>query len=398
MASVAVRPFQLSLLLAALLFGGSDARCQDAPKASATRSSAPLAFSDQKGWLGADDAYSIPLGNGQSLWLFGDTFIGEKPDSLRTAKSGFIRNSVGITTCSGEKCSIEYFWAHMKGPKPDSLFAAPGTDWYWPLDGFIYNGTLYIALMQMHAEGSGAMGFAFSGTQMAVIHNYTETPDRWAVEYKPLNTGPNAVPGVSILIRQGPNRNPDPENPKGASYAYFFTLVQGTTPGAQHLGLLRIALDKLGAAARPAGSAWEYLKSSGDWGEWPKTDTLLPSDHAAMLTPGATEMSVRYHETTKQWIAVYPDPGMKKADYALSNSMTHGWQAPKTLFAYPEVETTNANYTPNVFCYAAKEHVELEHDGELMFTYACNSFKEEELFDKTKLYRPMPVTVPLPKM
>jgi hypothetical protein len=222
-------------------------------------------------------------------------------------------------------------------------------------------------------------------------------PDQWTIEYEPLNTGPNAVPGVAILVGQGPKGNPDPENAHGASYAYFFTLVQGATPEGQHLGLLRIALDKLPDSARPAGSAWEYLKSNGNWGEWPKTDTILPGDHAVVLTPGATEMSVRYHQTTKQWIAVYPDSRLKKADYALSNSMTHGWQTPKTLFAYPEMEPANANYTPNVFCYAAKEHVELEHHGELLFTYACNSRKEEELFDKTKLYRPMPVTLPLPK-
>jgi uncharacterized protein DUF4185 len=398
MASVAVRQLQLAVLVGALLFGGTEERCQEAQKAPSSRRAALLAFPDQKRWLGADDAYSIPLGNGRSLWLFGDTFIGEKPESVRTAKAGFIRNSVGLTTCSGEKCSVEYFWAHMESAKPDSMFSAPGSDWFWPMDGFVYKGTLYIVLMQMHAEGTGAMGFAFSGTQMAVIHNYVASPEQWTIEYKPLNTGPNAVPGVSILVRQGPNGNPDPENPKGASYAYFFTLAQSASPATQHLGLLRIALDKLGDAARPAASAWEYLKSNGSWTGWPNTDTVLPGDHAVVLTPGATEMSVRYHESTKQWIAVYPDSGLKKASYALSNSMTHGWQAPKTLFAYPEVERSNANYTPNVFCYAAKEHVELEHDGELLFTYACNSYKEEELFEKTRLYRPMVVTAPVPKM
>jgi hypothetical protein len=241
------------------------------------------------------------------------------------------------------------------------------------------------------------MGFAFSGVQMAVIPNYTQPPDQWKIDYAPLNTGASAVPGVSIVVRQGVNGNPNPADPQGANYAYFFTLVQGVTPAAQHLGLLRIALAKLGDAARPAGSAWEYLKADASWGAWPKTDTALPADHAAVLTPGATEMSLRYHEATQQWIAVYPDAGLKKADYALSDSMLHGWQAPKTLFAYPEMEATNANHTTNVFCYAAKEHVELEREGQLLFTYACNSYKEEELFAKTKLYRPMPVTVPLPQ-
>jgi hypothetical protein len=397
MESAAACKLWLSLWIPVLLAGGIAARGQTAGQAAAPFAAEHLAFPDENQWLGADDAYSIPLGRGRSLWLFGDTFIGEKPDSVRTAKSGFLRNSVGITTCSDKKCSIEYFWAHMKGAKPDSFFAAPGADWYWPLDGFIYNGTLYVALMQMHADGTGAMGFAFSGTQMAVIQNYTQPPGEWKIEYQPLNTGPNAVPGVSIVVKHGPNGNPNPADPSGASYVYFFTLVQGAAPATQHLALLRIALAKLGDAARPAGSAWEYLKADESWGAWPKTDTALPADHAVVLTPGASEMSVRYHAATKEWIAVYPDAGLKKADYALSDSMMHGWQTAKTLVAYPEMEPENANYTTNVFCYAAKEHVELEGEGQLVFTYACNSYKEEELFDKPKLYRPMRVTVPLPK-
>jgi len=38
------------------------------------------------------------------------------------------------------------------------------------MDGFVYNGTLYLALMQMHATGSGgAFGFAYSGAQWQVF-------------------------------------------------------------------------------------------------------------------------------------------------------------------------------------------------------------------------------------
>ena len=41
-------------------------------------------------------------------------------------------------------------------------FLAPGSDWRWPMDGFVYNGTFYLALMPLHAAGSvGAFGFAY---------------------------------------------------------------------------------------------------------------------------------------------------------------------------------------------------------------------------------------------
>lgn len=390
------RIVEILFLAGAFLCTGAVVCAQQTKGAHAIESRGELTFPDQKSWLGADDAYSIPLENGRSLWLFGDTFIGATPTSVRTAKSGFIRNSIGISTCAAGKCTLEYFWAKMNTDKPDSMFAIPGTDWLWPMDGFIYQGTLYITLMQMHAEGSGAMGFAFSGTQLAIIPNYQAPPDQWKIHYQQLNVGGSAVPGVSIVLKQGPGGNPDPKNPHGMDYVYVFTLVQGDTPAVQHLGLLRFPLNLLKATERTGNSAWEYLRANQTWAKWGDGEKILPSDHAVLLKPGATEMSVRYHESTKQWIAVYPAPGLKPAEYALSDAMTHGWQPGRTLYAYPEMQSSHPNYTKNVFCYAAKEHVEFEKEGQLVFTYACNSFQESELFDKTQLYHPVVVSQPLP--
>jgi hypothetical protein len=393
-----LRLTNVGFLAGIFLFSSLGSLAQQAATTQSISSRGEISFPDQKRWLGADDAYSIPLEDGRSLWLFGDTFIGAMPESPRTAKSAFIRNSIGISTCSAGKCTIEYFWANMNSDKPDSMFSVPGTDWFWPMDGFVYKGTLYITMMQMHAvKDGGPMGFDFSGTTVAIIPNYTAPPDQWKISYKSLNVGGKALPGVSIILGQGKGGNPDPENPNGANFLYVFTLVQGDKPMSQHLGLLRLPLTQLNAIARPGGAAWEYLRANSTWAKWADAEKVLPNDHANVLQPGATEMSVRYHDSTKQWIAVYPSFGMKTAEYAVSDSMTHGWQPGKTLYTYPEAQPTHPNYTKNVFCYAAKEHVELEAEGQLVFTYACNSFQESELFDKTQLYRPIVVTKPLPK-
>jgi hypothetical protein len=262
------------------------------------------------------------------------------------------------------------------------------------MDGFVYNGTLYLALMQMHATGSGgAFGFAYSGAQLASIANYTAPPSQWSVTYQNLNTGENAVPGATIVVAQGPNGNPDPLNPQGASYAYFFTLVP-VNNSSPYMALLRLPLSQLNVAARPGNTAWEYLKSNTTWGVWP--DTLLPADHAAVINPGATEMTVRYHTSTNQWIAIYPIGLDNKAHYSLSSSLTGPWGQPEDLYSYPEMQAGNANYTANVFCYAAKEHVELEATGQVFVTYACNSVQASDLTNNMNLYRPVVVIRALP--
>jgi len=198
-------------------------------------------------------------------------------------------------------------------------------------------------------------------------------------------------------VRQGPGGNPDPKNPHGADYAYFFTLARSAGGAQQHLGLTRIALNQLSNAARPGSTIWEYLRSDQSWAAWNSTEMALPKNSAVLLRPGATEMTVRYHEATKQWLAVYPIAFQRDAQYALSDSITRGWKSSKSLYQYPEMNSSNANYTPHVFCYAVKEHVEFEKPGQLVFSYACNSTEEKDVLKDPYLYHPIVVTQPFPK-
>lgn len=107
-------------------------------------------------------------------------------------------------------------------------------------------------------------------------------------------------------------------------------------------------------------------------------------------------MTVRWHSSTNQWIAVYPSGLKNYAYYSLSSSLTSGWGSQETVYTYPEMQPGNPNYTPNVFCYAAKEHVEFETAGQLFFTYACNSTVESDVTNNMNLYHPVVVTQALP--
>ncbi|MGH9529142.1 MAG: hypothetical protein ACRD2S_04400, partial [Terriglobales bacterium] len=68
-------------LLFAILFLGS---MYGQVSAAANQSRPMPDFSYTDGWLGADDAYSIPLASSKSLWLFGDTFVGNSDTKLRS--------------------------------------------------------------------------------------------------------------------------------------------------------------------------------------------------------------------------------------------------------------------------------------------------------------------------
>lgn len=267
MAALKTRQYALIvvfLLVSALTLscGGGSPSTSSAPAPPST----PTYFPYQQGWLGADGAYSVPLGENQSLWIFGDTFIGPSDATSRAQSTGLVHNSIAISTCSGQSCAWQYYWASMGTSSAGPAFSAGTSDWFWPMDGFIYNGTLYLALMQMHSTGTGgAFGFAYSGVQLASVHNYAAPPNQWTVTYQSINTGGAAVSGVSIVVAEGPNGNPDPSNPSGANYAYFFTLIGSSSPATQYMTLLRLPLGQLSSAARPGNVSWEYLNSGLSW-------------------------------------------------------------------------------------------------------------------------------------
>lgn len=396
-AAIILSHFLLSCIL--LSCSGSHST-SSSPRAPNANCASAAYFPCQQGWLGADGAYSVPLGNGTSFWIFADTYVGPSTATSRTQSNGFIHNSIATSNCSAQSCSFQYYWSGMNTSTQGPVFSVPGssTDWFWPMDGFVYNNTLYLAFMQMHTTGSGgAFGFAYSGAQLASIPNYTAPPSQWTITYQVLNTGGNAVPGASIIVGQGANGNPDPSNPQGANYAYLFTVVPAANSSTPpYMALLRLPLTELASAARPGNVDWQYLKTDSTWGAWSDTDTSLPADNAAVINPGATEMTVRYHSSTNQWIAVYPVGLGTSAHYAISSSMTNSWGPSENLYAYPEMQSSNANYTPNVFCYAAKEHIELEASNQLFFTYACNSTQSSDLTNNMNLYRPVVVTQSLP--
>ncbi len=101
-------------------------------------------------------------------------------------------------------------------------------------------------------------------------------------------------------------------------------------------------------------------------------------------------MSVTFHPDTHKWVAVYPTPAYLSttASYSTADALEGPWTAARKLFAYPEMQPSDPRHTPHVFCYAAKEHPELETQGNLALTYACNSTKEAEIMDDMRLYRP----------
>src|SRR6266496_4592027 len=259
-------------VLVFILFMVASACGQTASPSSAAQSRSLPDFSYTQGWLGADDAYTVPITPDQSVWLFGDTFVGYKDTKRRSQSTAMARNSIGISVCEpGTECTMQYFWQKPYTAKPRSFFDT-GTDdlWYWPMDGYLGGNTLYVALMAVrnkpNAKPEDAFGFEIAGTKLATIENARAQPDKWRVHIQDL-TDSRLWAGTSIV--------PD------GKYLLWYTHVS-VAEGQGYMVVMRAPIDKM---ANPSGE-WEYLRKDNHWAKG-----LAQEDALHVIDQAISEMS-----------------------------------------------------------------------------------------------------------
>jgi hypothetical protein len=357
------------------------------------------AFPYRDGWLGADAAYSIPLSDSESVWLFGDTFVGEHGGTDRRG-AAFVHNSIGVSRCrAGGRWQIDYAWGRGPDGAPRAFLERGEPDaWWWLFDGFLHAGRLYLGLLEVErAPPSGplALPFVFTGAKLARVENPRDAPEEWRVRVLALSSGAHALPAAMVVH---------------AEHAYLFIFLD-RGDGRRPRALARIPLRALAGDARDASGALEYLALDGAW-----RPGLDAADARVLMDDTATEMSVRFHPDLGRWLAVYSHPAVdagfprtpaSDAVWLRSAERLEGpWSEPRLLFRVPELDPAyTGGHDPNTGCYAAKEHPQLGAGRRLTLTYVCNLFTGPgqdpneilgRLLVHMGLYRPIPVALDLP--
>jgi len=336
-------------------------------------------FPYTEGWLGADAAYSVSLGEGRSVWFFGDTFAGKATARTRNEATAMVRNSVGISTCAPQSaCTMRYYWGKQYTAKPRSFFDTGRDDiWYWPLDGYFDGKALYLALDEVRtrpgALKTDALGFEVTGTLWAKVSNPLEQTTAWKVETQELMRGGTML-GATIVQ-------------DGDFLLLYADVDQGQGKG--YMAVVRVPLAKLDAPVAHC----EYLAQDRQWHAG-----LPQSDALHVIEQSISEMSVRYHATLKKWVAISFGPGFLTNYMVMrtAESAVGPWSEPQKFYTVPEMIPGQPHYDRETFCYAAKEHTEFETEP-LVVTYICNSFSFSKVTKDMSIYRPQVVTAPLPR-
>jgi hypothetical protein len=332
-------------------------------------------FPFKDGWMGGDAAYSIPLDDSnRTVWLFGDTFVGSD-GIISRAGASLIGNSIAIRTSDGVQQTIDYYWQSQKSNAPDAFFASGTSEWrYWPEDGFMWNGKLYVCLNQIQNVGDGVFGFQSIGVSLASVANPGDSPPNWQVSCQRLYARTNLLTGISAVATGG--------------YAYLFTCRDDAAHKANRPVLLeRIPLDALDTNA---SASLEYLNRDNVW-----EPGLVRSDAKVIMQRGATEMTVRWHPERNCWVAVqmsteYPAHHIWRRQ---APNLEGPWSEPVSIFSVPDYRRPNRGYGAGRFFYAGKEHLEFLNvtNGVGVVTYVGNSSELSDVTADLKLYVPEPV-------
>jgi hypothetical protein len=321
-------------------------------------------------WLGADGAYSIPLGGERTLWLFGDTFVATSAANVR-GESRLVRNSVAVQTgLDPTKASIAFHW-RTEGGRPASFFAEDGDGWFWPMHGIRLDRALVVFLSRVHATPGRGLGFEADGWRLAVIDDADADPATWQPRLVTPPAGPAGIlAGQSVLLADDQ------------------VVVLAVREPGDHAGfLVRYRRAEL-AAGRVEQAEWW----AGDRG-WLPADALGGQQPTVVLTDAGPECSLHFDPGRKQFIHV-KSLGFGATTIAVSfaASVQGPWSAPRSIFRPPESDR------PKAFVYAGKAHPELSGDGALVVTYAANTLGDfATLVADTSLYFPRFVRLSLGK-
>ncbi len=355
-------------------------------------------FPLKDGWLGGDGVYSVALGDGRTLWLFGDSFIAA-PLATDRHDAALISNSAAISRCGADgRFEITYHW-QKEGGEAKALFTPPETPEnrrtsvrYWPLDGHAADGALWIFLMRVETrDPSNPLGFAVTGTDLARIANPEDDPARWKMEIQPLAREP-ALTGSAIIPRHD-----------------TLLLASPLEEGSHPVLLTRLPLPLPDQKA--AATLETLVIGERDTDQPPSWMPGLDIDTAARIIPAASsEMSLDPDPRGEGWISIHmePLPFSRRIVMREAPEPWGPWSQPTLLFEIPdqqpggnalEGKASEEKAGSSVFCYAGKAHRQFAGDApqpSLLLTYACNSLRFENLLEDTSLYRPHAVRIALP--
>jgi hypothetical protein len=303
------------------------------------------------GWTGGDGTVSVPLSDGRSIWLFGDSFLGTvRPDGTRADATPFVRNCLVVqkgalleTRCGDKDAAFDFF------PTPTA------DTWYWPGHGTVEGDRLIVFLHRFAQAGPRLWQWRWTGNAIACL----DLPSLKLAEIVPAPSENGVLYGVSLL-------------PTGR-FIYIFGTDASGFPQQAHV------------ARAPAGrlrGPWTYYDGGG-WSPSPAaTEPILAGISTQYAVIGAREVYYLFTMDART-------PFSNRLVVYRARRPQGPWQGPLLLYEAPETDAHIAAYNPFV-------HAQFTRNGRVLVSYNLNHIDDPgALYLEAAIYRPRFVWVDL---
>ncbi|BDD06275.1 hypothetical protein [Aureibacter tunicatorum] len=310
---------------------------------------------------GADGTYSIPLSDGRSLFLFGDSFLDKVVDNTREEKDPpFIHNSFMIL--DGLDGGIKPIFNTLDGH--NEAIAEPFADdhWYWPGTGFEKDGKLYVFMSEFFQRDPNSIwGFEWLSTDLLVysLEDFSIL-ERYDIPY----SNDNGVHYGHAVVEDG-------------EFVYIYG-AQATDEGNS---VAHVARAKQGSLEKD----WEFFDGSG-WNDNPMSTQPMGGLSTVQISEqfNVVKMKDSFVLLTQQRGIGEPDIYTFTSDEPFGN-----WDNKVNIY-----RTTEQDADSTVYTYNAMIHPQLEKDGRILVSYNVNTLVFEDLFTDASIYRPRFISVP----
>jgi hypothetical protein len=322
-----------------LLAGCSDPGA--APKVDAAPwPEADALFHSDSSWIGGDRAYSVALGDGRILWLFGDSFVSPSGSGQRS-NSTLVHNTIALQQGSDPTtATFETHW-NDKIP-PSSFFPDDGnSEWLWPGQPAMVGGKLIVFLIDVRRSTSSGPGFTSQGWDARLI-DPTAPVGTWS-------SAPSLAPPQNpwkILLGTG-----------GVQVDGDFLIAYGTQEQTQDQFVARWPVDAVLRGDLSTPSWWDGTNFT--------PEPMLTGPPFPLILGSATEFSVskigdQYFEVETRGF------GASDLSVRAASALTGPWSASSTVFHPPESDRADT------LVYGGKAHPEVA-GADLVATYATDS-------------------------
>jgi len=309
----------------------------------------------ENGWCASDATISLPLPDGKTLWLFGDSFIGEKTGtfSINPSRSHMINNSVVLEDASS-------LTAYYQGTlaNPSSFIPADGNAFFWPEHAVIENDTLKVFAVRVTYFNNNNPGFNFKvGTTCIAYYKY---PGLAYITTKKIPSLTDTTMRFgACIIRSG-------------EYTYIFG-VKDTTSSGMTWPLLYMA-----RVRQSVDEPWEFYTGSDTWSG--------DCRNARPLGDRPMSESFYVYEKNGTFYLIMHEIWLVGKLYILeADKITGPWNrassgGKETLFAVIKPY-------PNLFSYNLFAHPQFTNDGKILISFNVNTSDFFSIYNDTRNYR-----------